>query len=324
MSEHYGRIGLDRSLAPPIAAAEGGFVVTPRVAPDWNAYADRLRRHAPAAQQYLPGGQAPKAGQHHANPALARTLRAIARDGGSAFHEGAIAADIAATIAAEGGTLSESDPAGYRPEDSTPIVAAHRDRTLVECPPNGQDLAALMLARMIETFDVAEMGEADRIDLLAEAAKAGFRPRNLIVADPASMRVCVKKTLSDRAIRAMRDGVAMDRAGEPAEVDIPLHPDTAYLAVVDADGNAVSLINSNFPASGDLLQSRGEGFLLVDGNRNVIAPGRRSFHTTLLRKSADGQGFPFPGGTYPTASVMGMPSAVWPFRAAMRTWSSAT
>lgn len=32
--------------------------------------------------------------------------------------------------------------------------------------------------------------------------------------------------------------------------------------------------------------------------------------TTLLHKSADGRGSPFPGQTYPTVSVTGMPSAV--------------
>lgn len=46
--------------------------------------------------------------------------------------------------------------------------------------------------------------------------------------------------------------------------------------------------------------------------------------TTLLHKSGDGRGSPFPGRTYPTASVTGMPSAVYPFRTAIRTWSSAT
>lgn len=45
---------------------------------------------------------------------------------------------------------------------------------------------------------------------------------------------------------------------------------------------------------------------------------------TLLHKSGDGRGSPFPGRTYPTASVTGMPSAVYPFRTAIRTWSSAT
>ena len=38
----------------------------------------------------------------------------------------------------------------------------------------------------------------------------------------------------------------------------------------------------------------------------------------LLHKSADGRGPPFPGQTYATVSVMGMPSAVKPFRTATR------
>lgn len=46
--------------------------------------------------------------------------------------------------------------------------------------------------------------------------------------------------------------------------------------------------------------------------------------TALLHKSADGRSFPFPGQTYPTTFVTGMPRAVKPFMTATRTWNSAT
>ncbi len=44
----------------------------------------------------------------------------------------------------------------------------------------------------------------------------------------------------------------------------------------------------------------------------------------LLRKSASGQSSPFPGHTYPAATVIGMPSAVKRLRTATRIWTSAT
>ena len=47
-------------------------------------------------------------------------------------------------------------------------------------------------------------------------------------------------------------------------------------------------------------------------------------YVALLHKSREDQGSPFPGQAHPTASVMGMPSAVKPFRTATRTWNSAT
>ena len=65
-------------------------------------------------------------------------------------------------------------------------------------------------------------------------------------------------------------------------------------------------------------------FLSSDLYRENISAGSRGIGMALLHKSGDGQGAPFPGQTYPTASVTGMPSAVKPFRTATRTWNSAT
>ena len=42
----------------------------------------------------------------------------------------------------------------------------------------------------------------------------------------------------------------------------------------------------------------------------VMGKDCRYLQGTLLHKSGDGRGSPFPGRTYPTASVTGMPSAV--------------
>src|SRR5215211_4983732 len=81
LSNDYGSKSLDEVLAPAIRAAEEGFVITPRVALDWARYADRVARHEASSRHYLQSGAAPLVGDRMTHPALARTLRRIAREG---------------------------------------------------------------------------------------------------------------------------------------------------------------------------------------------------------------------------------------------------
>jgi gamma-glutamyltranspeptidase/glutathione hydrolase len=292
LSDEHGRIGLERILRPAIDIAESGFTVTPRVALDWARYAFRVEGHAPAAAQFLPGGRPPAVGDSLANPALAATLRAIARDGRRAFYEGGVAADIVATLQALGGVHTLDDFAGFEAERTQPISVRYRDHELYECPPNGQGLAALIMARLLDGFDLgdARWSAADRIHLLAEATKAAYRQRDALVADPDYMTVPVADILSDAMIEALRSRIALDRASPAESWDLPVHRDTVYVSVVDRDGNAMSLINSLFFAFGSgiyaekagvLLQNRGAGFSLVPEHPNAYASGKRPFHTII-------------------------------------------
>lgn len=292
LSTTYGRLGLDRVLAPAIAAAEDGFMITPRVAHDWRVYEDRLRRHPEATAHFLPGGRPPRTGERFRQPALAKTLRRLAAEGPAAFYEGEVAADMVAALRAAGGVHTEEDFAAYRCFEAEPISAAYRDRTLLECPPNGQGLAALLIARILDGFDLSDrsLSEADRVHLLAEATKAAYAARDRFIADPEHMTVSPADLLDESQIARIRAGIRLDRAGPAPQWNDPLHRDTVYVSVVDKDRNAVSLINSIFqafgsgiyaPRSGVLLHNRGSGFSLRPGHPNAIGPRKLPFHTII-------------------------------------------
>ncbi|GHA29836.1 gamma-glutamyltranspeptidase [Devosia pacifica] len=292
LSETHGTLGLDQVLAPAIKAAEEGFVITPRVALDWARYAFRLEGDDAAKRQFLPKGRAPKIGERLTNPKLAATLRRIGAEGRSAFYEGEVAADIVAALKSHGGVHTDSDLAGHAGFFTDPIGAAYRGKTLNECPPNGQGLAALIITRILEGFDLAgdRYTEADRIHLLAEATKAGYRQRDALISDPETMTASVEDILSDQHINRLRELISLDTATGPEAWDLPVHRDTVYLTVVDRDGNAISLINSLFfafgsgiyaPNAGVLLQNRGAGFSLKADHPNSLAPNKRPFHTII-------------------------------------------
>src|SRR5216684_684380 len=240
---------------------------------------------------YLPGGRPPAVGDRIRQPALAATLKRIAREGRRGFYEGAVAADMVRRLNGAGGLHTLGDFAEQRAEWVEPIAADYRGYQVFECPPNGQGLAALMILRTIAGFDLSDRcGEADRIHLIAEATKAAYRARDAFFGDPRQVRVPVEKFLADAYTENVRRRIDPRRAVDPVLWDEPEHKDTIYLTVVDRDRNAISFINSLFhnfgcgimaPESGVMLHSRGSMFRTIPGHPNAIAPGKRPVHTII-------------------------------------------
>ncbi|HSM42554.1 MAG TPA: gamma-glutamyltransferase, partial [Afifellaceae bacterium] len=110
LAKRFSRLGLAAALRRAIELASDGFPVSPRVAWDWSR-AEGLDGRPGSARHLLFQDRPPVAGQVVTFPALADCLRAIAESGSSAFYEGDIAEDIAATVQAEGGVMTLDDMA---------------------------------------------------------------------------------------------------------------------------------------------------------------------------------------------------------------------
>lgn len=290
LNADHGTRGLDELFAPAIRAAEDGFGIAPRVAFDWARNVAKLGADPDTRASFLPSGEAPRVGDTFRQPALARTLRHIARDGRGAFYEGEVAAEIVSKLRRVGGLHSEEDFASQRSDYVEPVRTRFGDREVYECPPNGQGLIALMMLRLADRIGMPTGSEADRIHLLAEITKAAYHARDLHLADPAHGKVDVEHFLSDDWVERALPHIDMKRAKPLATWDEVRHSDTVYLTVVDRDRNAVSFINSLFsafgtgifvPGCGVMLHNRGSAFRTRPGHPNAIAPGKRPLHTII-------------------------------------------
>lgn len=292
LNADYGRKALAELLQPAIELAEHGMLVTPRVAHDWQRNAAKLRTDEDTRRAFLPGGSAPQTGDRFSNPALAEMMRKIARDGAKAFYRGEAAQSLTRKLRAAGGLHSEEDFAGATCNYDTPIKIAYRDHDIYECPPGGQGLAALMILKTIEGFDLgdARHTDADRIHLFSEATKAAYDTRDAYFCDPAHGDVAVATFLSDDFAARTRQRILPDRARSFERWTDVEHKDTVYVSVVDRDRNAVSLINSLFapfgsgiydPHTGVMFHNRGWSFRTEPGHPNAIAPGKRPMHTII-------------------------------------------
>jgi len=309
LSDRLGALPLADVLAPAIRIAEQGFAVTELVAHYWSLLASpEILRNAAARETWLPGGRAPRAAETFRCPALARTLRAIAKDGADAFYRGEPARAIVETSRAEDGFFAEADLAEHASTWVEPIATDYRGVTVAEHPPNGQGLAALVGLNVLERLGEAPSpGSVLDWHRRIEAAKLAYADRDAWIADPEHADVPVEALLADD-YAASRAALVGERA-----LDAPgpgLAPgDTVYCCAADEEGNLVSLIQSLYMAFGSgiacgdtgvLLQDRGAGFRLEPGHPNALAPRKRPFHTIipgmLLHDGAPFMAFGIMGG----------------------------
>jgi gamma-glutamyltranspeptidase/glutathione hydrolase len=284
--DRAGALGFDQVLRPAIRHAEQGFAVTPVIADEWAMHASRIANDAAARAVFLPGGRAPRAGERFANADLAALLRLLAADGAEGFYRGMPAERIGEAVERVGGPLRAADLAAWGGARwVTPLRRSYRDVELVELPPPGQGIVALEALAIFEGLSAGDRAEEEHFAI--EALKRAFADARDHLADPLVVDVPVERLLGVDHVAARRAEIG----AEAADVAAPGPPtDTVYLAVVDGDGNACSLIQSLYsgfgsgigvPGLGITLQNRGKGFVLDDGHPNQLAPGKRPYHTIV-------------------------------------------
>ena len=288
----FGSKGWPELLGPAIACAEGGFPVSQIIAAAWKEARPKLAAVPTSAACLLPGGKAPGEGDVFRNPGLARTLRAVASGGRDAFYRGPIADGIVAHSRSNGGLFERRDFEGHCSTWVEPVSTRYRGYDVWELPPNGQGIAVLQILNLLEPHDLKAMGRhsAAALHLMIEAKKLAYEDRGRYYADPEFAAVPVAALISKEY--AARRGASISRAKANARPTWgqPKTADTIYLTVVDAEGNAVSLIESNFSGfgsghvPGDLgfpLQNRGSLFALDARHPNRLEPHKRPFHTII-------------------------------------------
>jgi len=290
----YGRLDMKDILAPVIAYARDGFPVSEVIAHYFQSNKARIGHYSGFAETYMPNGDVPKKGEMFRNPRLANTLEAIAENGRDEFYKGDIARRIDAYMAEQGGLLNYDDLAAHRSEWVTPVSTNYRGWDVYELPPSGQGIAALQILNVLEAYDLESMGfgSAEYIHTFVEAKKLAFEDRAKFYADMDFVDVPVETLISKAYAAKRRELIDPGKASKrlPAG-DAKLEDgDTIYLTVADADGNMVSLIQSNYRGMGSgmtpgdlgfILQDRAELFALDADHANVVAGGKRPFHTII-------------------------------------------
>ncbi len=296
LHDRFGRKPMAELLAPAIRYAREGAPIPQTIAMYWANNQRRLEAEfaagrlqeidnarrtyfrSPSEEQTVvsctrtggcstqgPAGVLPDGHGLFRNPDLANTLEQIATGGRDAYYRGPIARTIDTYMRRIGGWLRYDDLARHQGEWVDPICAPYRSVEVCELPPNSQGVVALQTLRILEAYNLREMGflSADSLHTQIEATRLAFADRAQFYGDPAFTHFDTRSLLTDAYTAQRRAMISNDRAmPPPPHAELRIDGDTTYLTTADSDGMMVSLIQSNYRGMGSGLVPDGLGFML--------------------------------------------------------------
>lgn len=305
LHEKFGSLSLEAILQPAIDIAERGHAVAPIVAHKWAAAIPEVGNGIGFKEVFMPHGRAPHVGEIFKAPGIANTYRHLCRNGLKDFYEGEIAHAIVEHAKNYGGSLSALDLGNYQADWVDLISMNYRGFDIHEIPPNGQGIGALIALGIVENFDMSQFPVDSALSqhIQIEAMKLAFADVYAYVADSKSMRIKPSEMLDPEYLRSRAKLINLNKASFPA-AGMPSSGGTVYLTSADESGMMVSFIQSNYMGFGSgvvvpeysiSLQNRGFGFSMDPNSANVVAGGKRPFHTIIpafMTKKLDGKTVP--------------------------------
>jgi gamma-glutamyltranspeptidase/glutathione hydrolase len=308
----YGKLSLEKVIAPAIKLARDGFALAYEDAHDLMED-EYLGEFAESKRVFLRDGKYYQPGEIFKQPDLARTLERISKNPDDFYH-GALAHELAAAIQKNGGLVTAQDLAAYEVKEREPIRGSYRGYEIISSPPPSSGGVALVeILNILEGFDLTKLGNrsAETIHLETEAFRRTFYDRADFMGDPDFAKVPVAQLIDKKYAAAWRDSIDPAHASESKSIKRPpfdelervaqsrnfaVHEpeNTTHYSVVDAEGNAVAVTTTLNDTFGSRATAEGLGFLLNDemddftskpgtpntygliqGPANAIGPGKR-------------------------------------------------
>jgi gamma-glutamyltranspeptidase/glutathione hydrolase len=274
------------AFTPAIAYAHGGVAVSRSLAETLRALEEPVTADPGLAAVFAPNGTVLRLGDRAVQPNLGATLQTIAAYGPEALYGGDVGRRLTDGLAPLGAALSLEDLSAHRADLIPPLVGRFHDLDVRVVPPNSQGFVLLQILALVERLGIDPDPSGPDAGTLALIASAAGRDRDRHLADPEAMAVHPSTLLDDGHLASLADEVRARDVATPAAT----RGDTIALVAADADGWAVSLIQSlaaGFgaciaePSTGIVLQDRGAGFALDPDHPNVLAPRKRPAHTLM-------------------------------------------
>ena len=241
-----GTLPLKQLMQPAIDLAEKGYVVTEKQAKSFKKYSELFVEVNGKDTFFAQGHQA---GDTIVNPALAKTLRAIAEKGNEGFYDGWVAQAMVNKTRATGGILSLEDLKAYSPRWREPVQFSYKDLKLISMgPPSSGGICLAQLMQMVEPYDLKAMGHnsPEAMHVMVEAERRSYADRAHFLGDPDFVTIPQDHLLDKTYANERMQNFSTDKATLSSEVShgdiiVVERDETTHFSIVDKEGNAVSV-----------------------------------------------------------------------------------
>lgn len=293
----FGTMKFKETFERAARIAEEGWGLAERRHSDLRGSVKGLAADPDSKAAFLDGDQAWPLYSVISNPALAKALRLIQKNGKDGFYKGEIANAIVAKVKAGSGVMSLNDLAEFQSEWVEPVSTNYHGFDVFELPPPGQGFAALEMLNILEVcvpklgFNLTSLGPSDPMywHLMVEAKKLAYSDLLAKNADPKFANVPIAQLISKEHAASLCGRINPNQAGKPG-ISGGTEGGTIYMTTADRWGNMVSLVHSVFsvygsratvPGYGFVLHNRGSAFSLDPKSPNIVAPRKRPFHSII-------------------------------------------
>jgi gamma-glutamyltranspeptidase/glutathione hydrolase len=300
LSNLYGQLPLQQSLAPAIEYAEQGFAVGEHYHRLMKFRRDAILDSPAATEIFLDNGKVPEVGWKLIQKDLANTLRALAEKGFDGFYRGQVAEALVRGAQEAGGVWTMEDLAAYRVKLRQPVQAEYAGMKLTSAAlPSSGGLVMAIALNILSQFDIENMDDTTSTHVLVEAMRRAYRDRAEYMGDSDFVEVPVERLLEIEHAKSLSESIDLKHATSSADLPSATGAmvesnNTTHFSVVDHAGNRVAAtlsINYPFgsafvpPGTGVLLNDEMDDFSakpgvpnvygLVGAEANAIEPGKR-------------------------------------------------
>ena len=309
-----GSLSIEEILKPVIALAEKGVIVTKKQEARLNDYRSKIIQKNGDKTLFA---TVFKENDSIKYPALAATLKRIAKNGKDEFYKGKTAEILVKYLQDKGAIITMKDLAQYEAKWRKPLTFDYKDLKIISmAPPSSGGICMAQIFKMIEPFDLAKMGHnsTESIQVIVEAERRAYADRSYFLGDPDFVKIPLKTLMSEDYLKQRMSNFSFDKATlsssiKEGTIDINESTETTHYSIVDQFGNAVSAtttLNDGYGSKyycdelgfflnnemDDFSAKPGEPnmFGLVGNEANSIAPQKRmlsSMTPTIVEKNGE-------------------------------------